>query len=318
VLYRNLGSSGLKVSALGLGSWLTFVGDGAGPDRLVCAAFERGVNLFDTADIYDYGAAESALAVVIRGLPRHKLVLATKCFFPMSDDPNDRGLSRKHVVESLHASLKRLAVDYVDLYQCHRFDPETPLAETARAMDDLIGQGKMLYWGVSQWPAERIAEVVELCRREGWHPPISNQPLYNLYERGIEAAILPTCARMGLGLVVYSPLAQGALTGKYRPGQPPPQGSRATGADGAQWLSRYLTPERQAAVVPFVQACERHGLPPLRVALAWCLRQAAVTSVLVGARDEQQLEQNLSAVGVTLPAELLAELEVLFAAGGAV
>ncbi len=313
--YRHIGSSGLVVSAVGLGSWLTFGGDAAEPGRLVRAAFDRGVNLFDTADVYDLGAAEAALGKAIEGLPRHQLVLATKCFFPMSDGPNDRGLSRKHVVESLHGSLRRLGTDYVDLYQCHRFDADTPLLETARAMHDLIAQGKLLYWGVSQWPAERIAEVVELCRREHLHAPIANQPLYNLLERGIEAAILPTCQRLGLGLLVYSPLAQGALTGKYRRDQPPPAGSRATQTQGSAWVARYLTPARLAAVEDLVAQAALHDLTPVQVALAFCLRAPAVSSVLVGARDERQFLQSLAAVGVALPEALLAELERRFPAG---
>lgn len=317
--YRNLGSSGLRVSAVGLGSWLTLGSavDGPGSTRLVHAAFARGVNLFDTADIYDRGAAEQALGAAVAALPRHRLVLATKCFFPMSDDPNDRGLSRKHVHESLHASLRRLGTDYVDLFQCHRFDPLTPVLETARAMHDLITAGKVLYWGVSQWPAERIAEVVELCRRERLHAPIADQPLYNLMERGIEAAILPTCVRHGLGLLVYSPLAQGALTGKYRKGQPPPAGSRATDAQGGQWVERYLTPERLAAAEQLVALAALRSLSPVQVALAFCLRNRAVASVLVGARDERQLEQNLAALGVELDDELLSGLERIFPAGAA-
>ena len=227
--YRNLGASGLKVGAVGLGSWLTIGNaiDDAAAERLVRVAFDRGVNLFDTADVYNLGGGERALGQAVRDLPRHRLVLATKCFFPMSDDPNDRGLSRKHVVESLHGSLRRLGTDYVDLYQCHRFDPDTPLLETARAMDDLIRAGKALYWGTSQWPAERIAEVVELCARSGLAAPIANQPLYNLFDRGIEQAVLPTSRRLGLGQLVYSPLAQGVLTGKYGRGDAVPAASRA-------------------------------------------------------------------------------------------
>ena len=204
MLYRHLGASGLRVSVVGLGSWLTIGNaiDQQATGKLIAAAFDHGVNLFDTADVYNHGEGERALGLAVRDLPRHRLVLATKCFFPMSDDPNDRGLSRKHVHESLHASLKRLGTDYVDLYQCHRFDPETPVLETARAMHDLIRAGHVLYWGTSQWPADRIAEVVELCRREHLHAPISNQPLYNLFERGIETAVLPTSARCGRGQIV--------------------------------------------------------------------------------------------------------------------
>lgn len=314
--YRPLGQSGLKVSVVGLGSWLTFgnqLGSGDS-DRLVRAAVDAGVNLFDTADVYKDGEGERALGRAIRGLPRHKLVLATKCFFPMSDDPNDRGLSRKHVHESLAASLRRLGTDYVDLYQCHRFDPETPVLETAMAMDDLIRRGLALYWGTSQWPAERLAEVVELCDARGLHRPISNQPLYNLFERGIEAAVLPTSARCGLGQLVYSPLAQGVLTGKYEPGKPPPAGTRAADERANQFVGRFLTDERVRKAQRLAQLAQAHGLTATQVALAFCLRAREVSSVLVGARDEAQLAGSLAAVAVELPAPLLAALQQEFPA----
>jgi aryl-alcohol dehydrogenase-like predicted oxidoreductase len=316
VQYRNLGASGLKVSVVGLGSWLTLGNsvDGAASDRLVAAAFERGVNLFDTADVYRTGEAERVLGASIRGLPRHRLVLATKCFFPMSDDPNDRGLSRKHVHESLHGSLRRLGTDYVDLYQCHRFDPETPLLETAMAMDDLVRAGKVLYWGTSQWPAERIAEVAELCRAEGLHRPISNQPPYNLFDRAIEAAVIPTCARHGLGQLAYSPLAQGVLTGKYAPGAPPPAGSRATDPKSNQFLGRFLTPERLQQAQVLMALAQGAGLTATQTALAFLLRLPNVASVLVGARDDRQLAGSLAAADVTLEPELVEQLDRVFPA----
>lgn len=314
--HRSLGSSGLKVSVIGLGSWLTFGNSVSASDgqRLVAAAFERGVNLFDTADVYKHGEGERTLGHAIKGLPRQRLVLATKCFFPMSDDPNDRGLSRKHIHESLRASLVRLQTDYVDLYQCHRFDPETPLLETAMAMDDLIRAGHVLYWGTSQWPAERIVEVVELCRREGLHRPISNQPPYNLFDRAIEASVVPTCVRHGLGQLAYSPLAQGVLTGKYAPGAPPPAGSRATDDRSNQFLGRFLTPERlqQAQVLVALAAAE--GLTATQVALAFLLRLPNVSSLLVGARSAAQLEGSLGAVDVELSPTLLENLDRLFPA----
>lgn len=314
--YRPLGSSGLKVSVVGLGSWLTLgnVIDQARSTALVRGAFERGVNLFDTADVYADGEGEVALGTAMRGLPRHRLVVATKCFFPRSDDPNDRGLSRKHVHESLHGSLRRLGTDYVDLYQCHRFDPETPLRETAMAMHDLIRAGKVLYWGTSQWPAERIAEVAELCRAERLHRPIANQPLYNLFDRGIEAAILPTAARHGLGLLAYSPLAQGVLTGKYRPGAALPPGSRATDERSAQFVARYLTEPRRSQAQQLAAAAARFGLTATQAALGFCLREPQVAAVLVGARDEVQLAASLAAADVALPAELLQDLDRQFPA----
>jgi voltage-dependent potassium channel beta subunit len=316
VSYRALGASGLQVSVVGLGSWLTFGNqlDPAGSDRLVRAAFERGVNLFDTADVYRNGDGERALGNAIRGLPRHRLVLATKCFFPMSDDCNDRGLSRKHVHESLAASLRRLQTDYVDLYQCHRFDPATPLLETAMAMDDLIRRGLALYWGTSQWPADRLAEVVALCREHRLHRPIANQPLYNLFDRGIEADVLPVSARAGLGQLVYSPLAQGVLTGKYAPGAPPPPDSRAADERANQFVGRYLTPARLQQAQQLAALARAHGLTATQAALAFCLRRPEVASVLVGARSVEQLDGSLAAAKVTLSAELLAALEAAFPA----
>lgn len=314
MIHRPLGASGLKVSAIGLGSWLT-VGtmvDAAAGEQLVRFAFERGINLFDTADVYNRGEAERALGHALRTLPRHHLVLATKCFFPMSDDPNDRGLSRKHVQESLLGSLRRLGTDYVDLYQCHRFDPDVPLHETAMVMDDLIRRGLVLYWGTSQWPAARIAEVVALCRAEGWHRPISNQPLYNLFDRGIEAEVLPTSLELGIGQLVYSPLAQGVLTGKYAPGAALPEGSRATDDRGSGFIERYLTADHRERAARLVALAALHGLTATQVALAFCLRQRGVASVLVGARDERQFASSLAALDVVLPAPLVAELEQVF------
>lgn len=313
--YRTLGASGLRVSAIGLGSWLTLgnsLDAGAGT-ALVRRAHERGVNLFDTADVYARGGGEQALGAAIRGLDRQHLVLASKCYFPMSDDPNDRGLSRKHIHQSIEGSLRRLATGYLDLYQCHRFDADTPLAETARAMSDLVQAGKTLYWGVSQWPAERIAEVVELCRREHLHVPISNQPLYNLYERDIEAAVLPTCARLGLSQLVYSPLAQGVLSGKYGEGEAPPRDSRAADPRQNQFLGRYLTPSRLQQAQRFAALAREHGTAPSTLALAFCLRQPNVAAVLIGARSEVQLQENLAAAELPYPPDLAAAVDAVFA-----
>lgn len=314
--YRNLGRSGLKVSRTALGSWLTFGAalDPAGAGRLVAEAVELGVNLLDTADVYRSGEGETLLGRAIQSLPRHRLVLASKCYFPMSDDPNDRGLSRKHIHESIDGSLRRLGTDYLDLYQCHRFDPETPLLETAAAMDDLIRRGKVLYWGVSQWPAERITEVVDLCRRERLHAPISNQPLYNLFERGIEVDVLPASERAGLGQIVYSPLAQGVLSGKYLPGQAPPPGSRATDAQSNQFLGRYTTPERLRQAAAFAAFARSRGATPAGLALAFCLRDARVTSVIVGASSGAQLRENITGAGQVHPPEVWQHVERLFAA----
>ena len=314
--HRNLGRSGLKVSVVGLGSWLTFGNavDAAESARTVAAAFELGVNLFDTADVYATGAGEEALGAAIRSLPRQRLVLASKCFFPMSDDANDRGLSRKHVHESIDGSLRRLHTDYLDLYQCHRFDADTPLLETAMAMHDLVVRGKALYWGVSQWPAERIAEVVELCRQHRLHAPISNQPVYNLCDRGIERDVLEVSERCGLGQLVFSPLAQGVLTGKYRAGQKAPAGSRAADPRSNQFIGRYLTEERLQQVEALAALAQRHGTTATALALGFCLRDRRVTAVLVGARTAAQVRDNVAAALRPAAAELWPQVESLFPA----
>jgi voltage-dependent potassium channel beta subunit len=316
VEYRPLGASGIKVSAMGLGSWLTIGNaiDDQSSKNLVAHAFERGINLFDTADVYNQGEGERALGLSIKELPRHQLVLATKCFFPMGKCVNDRGLSRKHIHESIKKSLQRIGTDYVDLYQCHRFDPEVPLRETALAMHDLIQQGHVLYWGVSMWPAERIAEVMSLCRAQGWHLPISNQPLYNLYRRDIEAAVVPTSQREGLGQLVYSPLAQGVLTGKYKPGEAPPVGTRATEEAGKKFVSNYMSEEHLRKAQQLVSLSAKYELDSTQVALAFCLKNSGVSSVLIGARNAAQLDHNLSSLDVYLSSECLEELDTLFPA----
>lgn len=314
--YRRLGQSGLKVSAVSLGSWLTLGNtvDQAGATRVVTAAREHGINLFDTADVYARGEGEIALGKVLANLRREHLVLASKCFFPMSDDINDRGLSRKHIVESVHGSLRRLGVEYLDLYQCHRLDPDTTIEETALAMVDLIRQGKILYWGVSMWPAHAIAHAVTFCRAHALPPPISNQPLYNLFDRDLEAEVMPVAAECGLGQIVFSPLAQGALTGKYAAGRPPEPGTRAGNDKVNQFIGRYLTPERLAQAQRLVELARQHEMPAARMALAWCLRRPEVASVIIGATTPAQLIENVAAADVQLSAAALAELGQAFPA----
>ncbi|MBS1712728.1 MAG: aldo/keto reductase family protein [Armatimonadetes bacterium] len=314
--YRKLGKYGVKVSSVSLGGWLTHGRsiDDATTDAIVKRAYELGVNFFDTADVYNQGEAEKALAKSIAGLKRETLVVATKCFFPMSDDVNDRGLSRKHIFESVHGSLQRLRSDYVDLMQFHRFDPDTPLEETVRAVDDLVRQGKILYWGVSLWPADAIEAVCRTAREWGCTLPVSNQPVYNLLNRSIEADVVPTSERLGLGQVVFSPLAQGVLTGKYRPGSPLPEGSR--GADDKS--NMFMTDSLQEANLVKVKALEpiaaRYGLTQGQFALAWCLRLSNVSSVIVGASRVSQIEENVAASDAEVPDEAWAEAEKVFAA----
>ncbi|MEE2888749.1 MAG: aldo/keto reductase family protein [Planctomycetota bacterium] len=312
--YSNLGHSGLMVSNVSLGSWLTIGNAMEQPaaDSLVGCAIDLGINLLDTADVYNRGEAEKALARSIQGRRREHLVIASKCYFPMSEDVNDRGLSRKHIFESIEQSLGRLDTDYLDLYQCHRPDPLTPLSETVMAMDDLIRQGKTLYWGVSMWSADQIAEVVQFARAHALHPPISNQPKYNLYDRQIEAQVIPACQRLGVGQIVFSPLAQGVLTGKYAVGEDPAEGSRAANPKVNQFLGPYLTSRHLEQAEELLGLAGDFGLSACVVALAWCLRQDNVNSVIIGASQESQLTENATAADVILPDELLTELERLF------
>lgn len=313
--YRNLGQSGLKVSSVSLGNWLTMgkAIDQKTSDDLVGTALDCGINFLDTADIYNIGEGELALGKAIAGRRREDLVIASKCFFPMSEGVNDRGLSRKHIHESIKGSLKRLGTDYLDLYQCHRPDPDTPVQETVMAMDDLIRQGHILYWGVSMWPAHLIVAAVQLARTHGWHQPVSNQPRYNLLDRSIEEEVIPASEKHGLGQVVFSPLAQGVLSGKYRPGEKVPAGTRASDERVNQFIGQFMTDEVLSKVAKFVELANGNELKPTQLALAWCLRQANVSSVIVGATSSQQLLENAATSEVVLDGGLVAELERVFA-----
>jgi aryl-alcohol dehydrogenase-like predicted oxidoreductase len=231
----------------------------------------------------------------------------------MSDEPNDRGLSRKHITESVHASLKRLDTDYVDLMQCHRNDPEVPIEETVRAMDDLIRQGKVLYWGVSEWPAARIAEACHKATQMNCCLPVSNQPVYNMLNRYIEKDVLPTSETYGLGQVVFSPLAQGVLTGKYKPGQPMPEGSRGADENSNMFMGNVLTDETLQKVQNLGKIADKFGCTIGQLALAWCLRQKGVSSVIVGATKVSQIEENAVASGLLIPPEAWDQADVILA-----
>lgn len=310
---RTLGRSGLKVSAISLGSWLTLGTrvDEAETTRLVQRAFDLGITTFDTADVYQNGDAERALGQAVADLPRHQLVLATKCFFAMSEGPNDRGLSRKHVTESVEASLRRLGTDYLDLHQCHRNDPETPLEETVRAYEDLIRQGKLLYWGVSQWPADRIEAACEVADAFGAYRPISNQPEYSILARQMESGLLGVCERLGLGQMVFSPLAQGALTGKYSGGQIPER-SRANDPKRNRWMGHALDADKLERIDGLRPWAEELGLSMAQLALAWCLRRDEIASTIIGATSIEQLEENAAAAGHPLPEAALDAIDQLF------
>jgi voltage-dependent potassium channel beta subunit len=312
---RRLGDSGLRVSEVGLGSWLTLGSkvDVAGTTELVRHAFELGINFFDTADVYANGEAEEALGRALRSIPRPQLVIATKCFFPVSEHPNARGLSRKHVFESVEASLRRLGTDYLDLHQCHRSDPETPLEETVRAYEDLIRQGKILYWGVSEWSADTIERACQIADATGGYRPISNQPNYSIVRRSIEAEVVPACQRLGVGQVVFSPLGQGVLTGKYSGGQRP-ETSRAADPQRNHWMSDYLAPDVLERVDRLRPLAAKLDISMAQLALAWCLRDSAVSSVIVGATSTAQLEDNVGAAGVVLGNEIVEAIDALFPA----
>lgn len=299
--YRRLGTSGLSVSAVGLGSWLTYGGnvEEAAARACIARAYELGITFYDTANVYARGRAEVVMGHALSAYPRETYVLATKVYFPMGPGPNDHGLSRKHVWEQCHISLRRLGVEYVDLYQCHRYDHDTPLEETCRVMNDLVGQGKILYWGVSEWTAEQIRAAVELCREAGWNRPVSNQPEYNALQRRIENDVLRTTAELGMGNVVWSPLAQGVLTGKYEPSGAAPSGSRAASEAGA-FMGRYLQPGILEAVRAFRGVAESVGITPAQLAVAWCLRRPEVSSTIVGATRPRHVEENAVAADLDL------------------
>lgn len=320
--YRNLGKSGLKVSEVGLGSWLTYGNATENEQAEACinSAYEIGINFFDTANAYAGGAAEIVVGKALAKFPRHTFVLSTKVFFAMGPDVNNRGLSRKHLFEQCNSQLKRLGMDYIDLYQCHRYDAGTPLEETMQALDDLVKQGKVLYYGVSEWTADQILQAAGIARERGYHPMIVNQPQYNMLARGIEKDIIPVCEYVGMGQVVFSPLAQGVLSGKYKPGQPPPAGTRAADPKQNQFfktgvLDAYVhdkIPANDALlekVLRLVPIAEEAGLTMSQLALAWCLRKPNVASVIIGASKPAQIDENAGASGKTLSPEILAKID---------
>ncbi len=312
VNYRKLGRFGIRVSEVSVGGWLTQGRsiDDSTTEQIVRKAFELGVNFFDTADAYNAGEAESSLGKAIVGIRRDDLVLATKCFFPITDKPNDRGLSRKHITESVHHSLKRLGTDYIDLMQFHRFDPETPLDETVRAIDDLVRQGKVLYWGVSEWTGQQITDVVRTTEQLNANPPVSNQPRYSILARGIESEVVPVSEKFGIGQVVFSPLAQGVLTGKYLPGVPPPAGTRGSDESSNMFMKGWLSDQELLTRVQKLKAfAEGHGHTLSEFALAWCLRKPIISSVITGASSPEQVVANVKASGISFEAEIWKQAE---------
>ena len=312
---RRLGRSGLRVSEVVLGSWLTFGSSVEQETTTACvrAALDAGIHTFDTADVYALGKAEEMLGHALEGVPRKDVVLATKVFWPTGKGPNDKGLSRKHVFETIHASLARLKTDYVDVYQCHRFDPDVPLEETVRAMEDLVRAGKILHWGVSVWTGAQIAEAIRIAKAFGGVGPIVNQPEYSLLDRRIEAEVLPVSRREGVSQWVFSPLAQGVLTGKYAGGSRP-AGSRGADAQRNRFMTDRLVPEVLAKVDRFVALAKEAGMTPARLALAWCLSVPGIDAVVVGATRPEQVTENAAAAGSKVSDDLRRALDALFPA----
>jgi voltage-dependent potassium channel beta subunit len=312
--YRKLGTWGLKISEIGLGSWLTYGGYVEEEKAIACIhrAFELGINFFDTANVYRRGAAEEVTGRALKDFRRDDYVLATKVYFPMGEGPNDRGLSRKHIMEQCHASLRRLGVDYVDLYQCHRPDPNTPLEETLRALDDLVSQGKVLYVGVSMWSAELLDETRRLQVKLNLDPIVSNQPEYSMLTRDIEKDVLPVSKQLGIGQVVYSPIAQGVLAGKYKPGERPPEGTRAATKD-ADFMERFMRDDLLEAVQHLRPIADELGITMAQLAVAWVLREPGVSSAIVGASRPEQVDENVAASGIELSPEVLQRIDEVLA-----
>jgi aryl-alcohol dehydrogenase-like predicted oxidoreductase len=309
VRYRKLGDSDIDVSEISLGSWLTY-GHGVERDQTeACtrAAFDAGITFFDTSNIYGVGAAETAWGEVLPDFDRSSYVLATKVFFPMSE--SDSGLGRDQIHKQLDASLGRLRTDYVDLYQAHRYDHETPLEETMRAFNDLVRQGKVLYIGVSEWRAEEIAAALRIADQMGLDRIVSNQPQYNMIWRVIESEIVPLCEKEGIGQIVWSPIAQGALTGKYLPGAAPPAGSRATDGTGSRFIAEYLTDDILGRVQQLRPVADEAGLTLSQLAVAWTLQNPTVSAAIVGASRPEQVRENVRASGVRLDPAVLARID---------
>ena len=295
--HRRLGSSDLDVSVIALGSWLTYSGGIGREQTEACtrAAFDAGITFFDTANVYGRGAAESAWGEILSGYPRDSYTLATKLYFPMS--ARDRGLSRAQVHKQIDGSLERLRTDYVDLYQCHRYDDDTPLEETMQALTEVVEAGKARWIGFSEWPADRIQAALDL---PGVARFVSSQPQYSALWRAPEAEVVPLCERNGISQIVWSPLAQGVLTGKYRPGEPPPADSRATSSKMNRFIKQWLTDDVLEAVDRLRPIADGAGITMSQLGLAWVLRRPNVTAAIVGATRPEQVHENAAAAAVTL------------------
>jgi aryl-alcohol dehydrogenase-like predicted oxidoreductase len=310
--FRRLGRSGLKVSELAYGNWITHGSQVEEEAAAACvrAALDEGITTFDTADVYAGTRAEEVLGRALQGERRESLEILTKVYWPTGRGRNDSGLSRKHIFESVHGSLRRLRTDYLDVYQAHRFDHETPLEETLRAFDDLVRQGKVLYIGVSEWRAEEIARAVKIADDLGLDRIVSNQPQYNMLWRVIESEVVPLSQQEGIGQVVFSPIAQGVLTGKYLPGQAPPAGSRATDENGGSGvIGRHMRDDLLTRVQDLRPVADEAGLSMAQLSVAWVLQNPNVSSAIIGASRPEQVRDNVRAAGVRLDPEVLKRID---------
>ena len=311
--YRNVGKWGLKVSEIALGSWMTNLNGGNAVDiakDTLRLGYQNGINFFDCADAYSGGAAEQFLGNVLKEFPRSSYVVSSKVFFPMGPGPNDWGLSRKHIIEQIDRSLKNLQVDYLDMYFCHRFDPTTPIEETMQVLSDLVAQGKILYYGVSEWSPVQLTKALSIIKELGLRPMSVVQPQYNMMDRYIEDEIMAICEENGLGIVPFSPLSQGLLTGKYKKGQPLPEGSRATHQADKQ-INQLLTEENLDKVEKLEKIALELGTNLSVLALAWTLRKPVISSLITGATKPAQLENNLAASGFQIPEDAMEEIEAI-------
>jgi aryl-alcohol dehydrogenase-like predicted oxidoreductase len=308
--HRHLGRSGLLVSEISYGNWITHGSQVEEDAALACvrAALDNGITTFDTADVYAGTKAETVLGKALKGERREGLEIFTKVFWPTGPGQNDRGLGRKHILESIDNSLKRLQTDYVDLYQAHRYDHSTPIEETMLAFADVVRAGKALYIGVSEWRAEEIRAAAALAK-ELRVPLISNQPQYNMLWRVIEAEVVPACEELGISQIVWSPIAQGVLTGKYKPGEQPPEGSRATDPQGGNFIKRMLDDDLLTRVQQLKPIADGLGLSMAQLAVAWVLQNDNVASAIVGASRPEQVEDNVKASGVTLEPAVLKQID---------
>ncbi|MFZ5818193.1 MAG: aldo/keto reductase family protein [Bacillota bacterium] len=314
--YRRLGRSGLKISEISLGSWLTY-GNRVEVDAAkacIRTAYEHGINHFDCAVVYGSKPhdAERVVGEALREFPRHTYTVTSKVYWKIGPSTYDQGLSRKHLIERVEMSLKAMNLEYIDIYYAHRYDTETDLEETLRAFDDLVAQGKILYYGFSEWTAAQFADAAAIVDKRNLRRPVASQPVYNMLNRYIEKEIMPLCDREGIGQIVFSPLAQGVLTGKYLPGAPVPEGTRAADPTAGRFVQRYLSDEELLARVQKLRpVAERNGLTMAQLALAWVLQRPEVTSALIGATRPEQVVENVKASGVKLSPEDMAEIEAI-------